>query len=107
MQPAVAEVVQYLTLPASTATAGDFFAAIRSLPWCAPPERGAPKSRVYVTCPITGKISRGTFVVAAGAAADTAARPTSAARKRIPRGFVRWRLIGDRGAPVRVRRVGG
>src|SRR5690349_20566056 len=94
MQPAVAEVVQYFTFPASAATAGDFLAAIRSLPWWGPPGRGAPKSRVYVTWPITGKISRGTFAVDAGAAAEAAARPTIAARTRIPRAVVRWRLIG-------------
>jgi hypothetical protein len=32
MQPAELEVVQYFTLPASAATAGDFFAAMRSFP---------------------------------------------------------------------------
>jgi hypothetical protein len=46
MHPARAEVVQYLTFPASTATAGDFLDAIRSLPWWGPPPRAAPKSLV-------------------------------------------------------------
>ena len=32
MQPALADVVQYLTFPASAATAGDFFAATMSFP---------------------------------------------------------------------------
>jgi hypothetical protein len=32
MQPAERDVVQYFTLPASAATAGDFFAARMSLP---------------------------------------------------------------------------
>src|SRR5919201_4612412 len=106
MQPAVGEVVQYLTLPASAATAGDLFADMRSLPWCGPPGRGAPKSSVYVTVPTTGKISRGTLATDADAAAEPAARPRLAARMRIPRAVVRWRLIrGGRGAPVRARRA--
>src|SRR5919202_3615714 len=55
-------------------------------------------------------MSRGTLVVAAGAAADTAARPRMAARKRIPRAVVRWRLMrgGQRsGARSKGRRLAG
>src|SRR6266540_3200835 len=55
MQPAAREVAQYFTLPDSGATAADFFAAIRSLPWCRPPGRGAPKSSTYCTWPTTGE----------------------------------------------------
>ena len=46
MQPALADVVQNFTLPASAATTGVFFAASRSLPWCGPPARCWPKSSV-------------------------------------------------------------
>src|SRR5919198_2804738 len=109
MHPAACEVVQYLTVPDSAATAGDLFADIRSLPWCAPPGRGAPKSSTYVTCPTTGKMMwSGTFGVTA--AAGPAARPSMTARKRTPRAVVRWRLIrgdGRSGARSRGRRLAG
>src|SRR5919201_6041160 len=97
MQPAAADVVQYFTLPASAATAGDFFVAMMSLPWWRPCPRGAPKSLVYATSPTTGKMSRGTFPRAAPAAAEATARPSIAARKKKPRAVVRWRLIRERG----------
>src|ERR671937_2139864 len=99
MQPAARDVVQYFTVPDSAATAGDFFADIKSLPWCAPPARGAPKSSMYVTCPTTGKMMwSGTF--GGPAPAVPAARPTIAARKRTPRAVVRWRLMGGRALRV-------
>ena len=44
MQPALAECVQNSTLPASAASARLRLAAIMSIPWCAPPGRGWPKS---------------------------------------------------------------
>ena len=44
MQPALAEVVQSLTVPSSAATASARFGAMMSFPWCGPPGRGAPKS---------------------------------------------------------------
>src|SRR6476619_5329516 len=95
MQPAVRDVVQYLTVPVSAATAGERFADIRSLPWCGPPARGAPKSSMYWTVPTTGKMMwSGTFGAAARAVPAT--RPRMAARKRTPRAVVRWRLIGER-----------
>ena len=46
MQPARAEVVWNLTLPASVATTGDFLGARMSLPSCVPCGRGSPKSFV-------------------------------------------------------------
>src|SRR5215210_3600441 len=95
MQPALADVVQYLIVPASAATAGDRFAAIRSFPWCPPPDRGAPKSSVYVTAPTTGN-TMWSGVFGAAAPAVPAAKPRIAARKRTPRAVVRWRLIGER-----------
>src|SRR2546421_763095 len=61
MQPAVAEVVQTLTFPASAATASARFGARRSLPWCGPPARGSPKSSWYCTGPTTGKMIPGFF----------------------------------------------
>src|ERR1051325_2798488 len=93
MQPAVADVVQNSILPLSTATAGDFFVARMSLPWCGPPARGWPKSSPYVVGAATGKMRVGTtpFIGAADAAP---ARPRSAAKRRsTPRAVVRWRLI--------------
>src|SRR3954447_12867753 len=95
MQPALRDVVQYFTVPASAATAGDRFAAIRSFPSCAPPDRGAPKSLMYCTWPTSGKTMwSGTFGAAARAVPAT--RPMIAARKRTPRAVVRWRLIRER-----------
>src|SRR3954467_11148567 len=95
MQPALRDVVQYFTVPASAATAGDRFAAIRSFPSCAPPDRGAPKSLMYCTWPTSGKTMwSGTFGAAARAVPAT--RPMIAARKRTPRAVVRWRLIRGR-----------
>ena len=44
MQPAVAECVQNLILPASAARARARFGAMMSIPWCGPAARGAPKS---------------------------------------------------------------
>ena len=46
MQPALAELVQNVTLPSSAATASDFLAAMMSLPWWGRPPRGSPKSFV-------------------------------------------------------------
>src|SRR5690242_21555522 len=60
MQPALADVVQYLTVPGSTATAGARLSASRSLPSWLPPERGCPKSSEYVTEPTTGNTIAGT-----------------------------------------------
>src|SRR6266571_660169 len=96
MQPALADVVQYLTLPASAATAGDLFAATMSLPWCGPPGRGCPKSSVYCTCPTTGKMMcAGGFPLVDAAAVPTA-RLSIAARKRTPRAVFRWLHMGFR-----------
>ena len=44
MQPALAELVQNSTLPASTASARLRLGAMMSIPWCVPPARGSPKS---------------------------------------------------------------
>src|SRR5512141_466844 len=97
MQPALADEVQYFTLPLSAATAGDLLAAIRSFPWCAPPGRGAPKSSTYWTLPTRGKtMCSGGGPLAAYAAAVPAARPVMTARKMNPRAVVRWRLIRER-----------
>src|SRR5438105_2149096 len=104
MQPALAEVVQYFTRPASAATAGDFFTAMRSLPWCGPPGRGAPKSSWYCTSPTTGKMMcPGAVAVRADAVEIPTAKPRIGARKRNPRAVVRL-LIIEAG---RVRRAGG
>jgi hypothetical protein len=46
MQPAERDVVHLTTRPASTATTGERLAAMRSLPWWRPCQRGAPKSFV-------------------------------------------------------------
>src|SRR5207248_8737938 len=91
MQPALTEVVQNSTLPASAATTGVFFVATRSLPWCGPPARGWPKSSMYVAGPATGKISVGTLF--APAAEPGTARPSRSSRRRTPRAVVRWRRI--------------
>src|SRR5437867_974012 len=96
MHPALADDVQYLTLPASAATAGDFFAAMMSLPWWGPPGRGWPKSSVYCTCPTTGKMMCAGGFPFVDAVAVPATRPSIAARKRTPRAVVRWLLIGFR-----------
>src|SRR2546421_5541446 len=95
MQPAVAEVVQNSTLPASAARASARFGAIMSIPWCAPPARGSPKSSVYCVCPSTGKtIVVGGFLVLADAVPATIAT----ARRRVPRIVVRKRFTGGRRA---------
>ena len=44
MQPALAELFQNSTLPASTASARLRLVAMMSIPWCVPPGRGWPKS---------------------------------------------------------------
>src|SRR3954454_2637862 len=95
MHPALCDVVQYFTVPASAATAGDRFAAIRSFPSCAPPDRGAPKSFMYCTWPTSGKTMwSGTFGAAARAVPPT--RTMIAARKIAPRAVVVWPLIRGR-----------
>ena len=66
MQPAGADVVQNFTVPASAATAGDFFVARMSMPWCGPCGRGAPKSSTYCTLPTTGKMIRDPCVMGVG-----------------------------------------
>jgi len=94
MQPALADVVQNFTLPASAATTGVFLRAIRSLPSCVPPPRGCPKSSMYVVAPATGKTSVGTDAAFGCFAADAGpARPNRRRRRRAPRAVVRWRLI--------------
>src|SRR5712671_5505167 len=93
MQPALADVVQNLTFPGSTATTGVFLAAIRSLPWCGPPGRACPKSSMYVVGPATGKISVGTEPFGATAATAVPARPSTQRRRRTPRAPVRWHII--------------
>ena len=69
MQPARADVVRNLTLPASAATASERLVAMMSLPSCAPLPRGAPKSSVYMALPTTGKTSCGTFAAVVAAVA--------------------------------------
>src|SRR5215204_6530552 len=93
MQPAREDVVQKLTFPASTATAGALRVDMRSFPSCEPCPRASPKSSLYVAAPTIGKISAGTFAVAP----DTpTARPRDAKRRRkTPRAVVRWRGIGS------------
>src|SRR5215470_2156764 len=78
MQPAVADVVQNLIVPASTATAGSWRLAMMSIPWCEPPARGAPKSSEYVTGPTTGNTSRCVTAVGSGGAAAAGAARASA-----------------------------
>src|ERR671939_628559 len=97
MQPALRDVVQYFTLPASAATAGDFLAATRSLPWCGPPGRGAPKSSTYCTSPTTGKTMWAGGFASRDASAVPAVTPRSAAARRTPRAVVRWLDMGRRG----------
>src|SRR5918994_5740165 len=75
MQPARADVVWNFTFPASTATAGERHVVMRSLPWCPPFPRGAPKSLMYVALPTTGKISRGTGFASTRANALAAVTP--------------------------------
>src|SRR4249919_2413711 len=80
MQPAVAECVQNLILPASVATASARRGAMMSFPSCGPCGRGAPKSFVYCTRPTTGKTKRAALtaaglVEAAGACGLTPFRP--------------------------------
>src|SRR5215203_2286533 len=90
MQPARQDVVQNLTVPASTATATDFLAAMMSLPSWRPDPRASPKSSVYVTGPTSGKIRRGT------PAADADAGPPS--RTTAKRTTKRLRAVSRRGA---------
>src|SRR5689334_14874302 len=106
MQPAVREVVQYFTLPASAATAGDFLAESRSFPWCVPPDRGAPKSSTYCTSPTTGKTMWAGTLALVEARAVPATRPRMTARKRIPRAVVRLRRIEPGSRPKRRRLAG-
>src|SRR5919197_5009718 len=93
MQPALAEVVQNLTVPLSAATAIAFRGARMSMPWWGPPARGWPKSSSYVTGPTTGNTIG---AAAGGAAAAGAVNAPMAAASRSPRAVVRWRLIGLR-----------
>ena len=66
-----------------------------SFPSCLPCQRGAPKSSVYETLAMTGKMSRGTAALAVPAKAPVARRIRRAAA------VVRWRLMGERSdAPV-------
>ena len=56
MQPALADVVQNSTLPASAATPASLHGAMRSLPWCGPLRRAGRRSRpCRSTAPTTGK----------------------------------------------------
>src|SRR3954471_1439161 len=100
MQPALADVVQNLTFPASAATAIAFRAAMMSLPWCGPPARASPKSSVYSASPTTGKTSFGVAARSARAVATrTTARPARR-RRGVARAVVRWLAMRER-APVR------
>src|SRR6266516_717130 len=104
MQPALAEVVQYLTVPSSTATTGERLSLIRSLPWCLSPPRGSPKSSRNETLPTTGKRSGGTELLAAEATgAMNASTARDGARNRIARRRVTATLPN---ADPRVGRVG-
>src|ERR671919_357824 len=92
MQPALRDVVQNLTVPASAATASARFGAMMSFPSCRRLPRGSPKSSMYVDGPTTGKISRGTFVVAADAVPASRPPERTAARRMLRavfRGFTR------------------
>src|SRR4051795_4768085 len=94
MQPAVAEVVQNCTVPASTATAGACLSARMSFPWCGPPARGAPKSSLYVTEPTTGKISFGT-ALPDDAAALAVNESVAIRRKRMRSGERKVETLAD------------
>ena len=87
MQPALAEVVQNSTLPASAARARLRLPAMMSFPWCGPARAGWPKSSMYVTVPSTGK----TIFCGAAALAAAARVRSASARTRVPRAVVRWR----------------
>ena len=90
MQPALAELVQNSTLPASTASARLRLVAMMSFPWCVPPARGSPKSSLYVTAPTTGKTS----FCGTAALAPPARVKRARARTRVPRAVVRWLIMG-------------
>src|SRR5437667_12467610 len=77
MQPAVAEVVQNSTLPASTASARARFGAMTSIAWCGPPGLGSPKSSVYDVVPSTGKT-----IVVGGFLEPAAAVPATRVTRR-------------------------
>src|SRR5919204_2869754 len=93
MQPALAELVQNSTLPASAASASARFGAMMSIPWCGPPARASPKSSEYDTVPSTGKT-----IVVGGlrelAAAIPARRVTRTAKARARVAVVRKRFTG-------------
>src|SRR3954447_14676278 len=82
MQPALADRVHSLTVPASTATTGVCRAAIRSLPWWLPPGRGSPKSSEKLVLPTTGNTIRAGDAECATAARDCCA-PADATRTRV------------------------
>src|SRR6266545_581197 len=93
MQPALLDVVQNETVPASAATAGALRAARMSFPWCLSAPRGSPKSSRNWTSPTTGKTSVGTFGGAATPAAAATHVTTDARRSA--------RLIRGSSPPVR------
>src|SRR5215211_5311403 len=90
MQPAREDVVQNFTVPASAATATDFFAAMMSVAWWGLEPRGDQKSSMYVVGPITGKMSLGTLAAAAV--------PGPASRTTVKRTTRRLRAVRRRGA---------
>ena len=105
MQPARAEVVQSVTVPASAATASARRGAMMSIPSWLPWPRGSPKSLPKLAWPTTGKtIVWAAFAVgpplffAPGsfggpAAAAPVPRAARRVRKRTPRAVVRWRSM--------------
>ena len=103
MQPAEAERVHMATVPLSTASTFERFAATRSLPGCDQRERGSPKSSRKETGPTTGKTSAGTPALRAAERwllrAACAGRPSAPAVMRAmapprkPRDVVRSRSI--------------
>ena len=97
MQPAAADVVQNLTLPDSTATAGAFASARMSLPWCVPPARGcAEVVAVRDRADRPGRRARGTdFAGAAFAPAASASMTMTTATIRMVRGPTFGTLADD------------
>src|SRR4029453_3332049 len=96
MQPALAEVVQNLTVPGSAAVAIAFRGATMSIPgWAQPCARASPKSSRNDAGPTRGKTSRGTapLVPADPTPARLAARPTATA-SNTPRAVVRRSTTG-------------
>src|SRR4051794_6436553 len=97
MQPAWEEVVQKLTVPASTATASCRLPAIRSFPSWRPVPRASPKSSEYDTGPTTGKINLGTPEPFGGAAARLAGpirrRSATSAPRAVERDGSRVRTV--------------